>query len=91
MRVVRGLEQGTLAPKTAALMLYALQIATMNLKRLEAAVATLASSADIAREKSLAEELLDRLDDKEFCAQLTAAQREFPVENEPNLISEKLP
>ena len=33
-----------------------------------------------ARERSLAEELLMRLDDEEFCRQLTAAQREFPVE-----------
>ena len=33
-----------------------------------------------AHERSLAEELLMRLNDQEFCRQLTAAQREFPVE-----------
>ena len=76
VRVVRGLESGTLPTKTAALMLYALQIGTMNLKRLEAAAAQAASLYDEDREQSLAEELLTRLDDQEFMRQLTAAAGE---------------
>lgn len=70
MKIVRGIEGGTLDYKAASLMLYALQIATANMKRLEALLAY-DPTADIeSREKSLAEELLNRLDDPQFLEQL---------------------
>jgi hypothetical protein len=58
MQVLRGLADHALDTKTAALMLYGLQIACMNLKRLHAERPQQASN----EEQSLAEILLRRLD-----------------------------
>jgi hypothetical protein len=76
LRILRALEFGSLDTRTAALMLYGLQIASSNLKRLEASFAIPAALAENEREMSLAETLLRRLDDEQFISDLTAAQRE---------------
>jgi hypothetical protein len=68
MKIVRGIETGSLNFKAASLMLYALQIATSNMKRLETLLAYDASADVEQREQSLAEELLTRLDDQAFMA-----------------------
>ena len=83
LRIMRALLNKQIDYKTASLLFYGLQIASMNLKRLETLFALPAARFDHQREKSLAEELLMRLDDKEFCAELTRAQREFPVDPDP--------
>lgn len=76
MNVVRGIESGALNYKAASLMLYALQIATMNMKRLDALFAPLGHDAELEqRERTLSERLLDRLNDEAFCDQLSAARK----------------
>jgi len=79
LRILRALDFGSLDYKKASLMLYGLQIASMNLKRLETAFAVPAAQAGDAREYSLAADLFQRLDDHEFLRKLSAAGRERPL------------
>lgn len=57
MQIIRGLIDKAIDPRTAALALYGLQIASGNLKRFREQHS---DPADMAREKSLAELLLDQ-------------------------------
>lgn len=59
MQIIRGLIDRAIDPRTAALALYGLQIASGNLKRFREQHS---DPADMAREKSLAQLLLDQFD-----------------------------
>ena len=60
-QVMRLLTDKSVDTKRVALMLYALQIAASNLKRLHEETQELAKSGDMAQEKSLMKELLEAL------------------------------
>ena len=60
-QVMRLLTDKAVDTKRAALMLYALQIASSNLKRLHEETQEITKSGDIAQEKSLMKELLEVL------------------------------
>ena len=79
-QVMRLLTDKAVDTKRAALMLYALQIASSNLKRLHEETQEIAQSGDIAQEKSLMKELLEVLQlpetEAERMAEEMAAERE---------------
>jgi hypothetical protein len=79
-QVMRLLTDKAVATKRAALMLYALQIASSNLKRLHEETQEISKSGDIAQEKSLMKELLEVLQLPETEAERLA--EEMAVEEE---------
>jgi len=85
-RVMRALADDVLTYKKASLLLYALQIAASNFKRLREEMQEVTNSAGMANEKSLMKELLEVLQlpetEAERLAEETAAERER--ENSPS-------
>jgi len=79
-QVMRLLTDKAVDTKRAALMLYALQIAASNLKRLHEETQEITQSGDIAQEKSLMKELLEVLQLPETEAERLA--EEMAVEEE---------
>ncbi|MGA1999583.1 MAG: hypothetical protein ABSG52_06295 [Terriglobales bacterium] len=79
-QVMRLLTDKAVDTRRAALMLYALQIAASNLKRLHEETQEIANSGDIAHEKSLMKELLEVLQIPETEAERMA--EEMAVEEE---------
>lgn len=79
-QVMRLLTDKAIDTKRVALMLYALQIASSNLKRLHEETQEIANSADIVQEKSWIKELLEALQlpetEYERLAEEYAAERE---------------
>ncbi|MBZ5512275.1 MAG: hypothetical protein LAN70_14060 [Acidobacteriia bacterium] len=79
-QVMRLLTDKAVDTKRVALMLYALQIAACNLKRLHEETQEIANSADMAGEKSLMKELLEVLQipetEAERMAEESAAEQE---------------
>jgi hypothetical protein len=79
-QVMRLLTDKAVDTKRAALMLYALQIAASNLKRLHEETKETANAADMAQEKSLMKELLEVLQlpetEAERLAEEMAAEQE---------------
>lgn len=79
-RVMRALADDLLTYKKASLLLYALQIAASNFKRLREEMRETTNAADMANEKSLVKELLEVLQipetEAERMAEETAAEME---------------
>ena len=81
-QVMRLLTDKAVDTKRAALMLYALQIAASNLKRLHEETQELAKSGDIAQEKSLMKELLEVLQIPETEAERLAQEHAAEMERD---------
>ena len=81
-QVMRLLTDKAVDTKRAALMLYALQIAASNLKRLHEETQGIANSADTANEKSLMKELLEVLQIPETEAERMAEEMAAEEERE---------
>ena len=81
-QVMRLLTDKAVDTKRVALMLYALQIAASNLKRLHEETQEVASSAELAGEKSLMKELLEALQIPETPEELMA---EMSAQSNPSL------
>jgi hypothetical protein len=81
-QVMRLLTDKAVDTRRAALMLYALQIASSNLKRLHEETQEIANSGDIAQEKSLMKELLEVLQIPETEAERMAEEHAAEMERE---------
>jgi len=81
-QVMRLLTDKAVDTKRAALMLYALQIASSNLKRLHEETQEIAKSGDIAQEKSLMKELLEVLQIPETEAERLAEEHAAAMERD---------